>query len=47
MQGGRGVSRGPAEGKYLLPSVMRWEQPGGLGTVFKNPLTIENGKVDF
>jgi len=22
-------------------------QPGGLGTVFKNPLTIENGKVDF
>jgi hypothetical protein len=22
-------------------------QPGGLGTVFKNPLTIENGKADF
>jgi hypothetical protein len=38
-------TRGGAIPVFL--SVMRWATPGGLGSVFKNPLTVEDGKVDF
>jgi hypothetical protein len=38
-------TRGGAIPVFL--SVMRWATPGGLGSVFKNPLTVEDGQVDF